>query len=156
FRIDGLATPLTSSTFGLEQYERIEVMSGVSGFMYGVDSNAGFLNYVTKRPTAVPYQSVTVAAPDGRSGYAHLDVGGPLGGSAFGYRINVAGQGGDTLIDHQNVHRYMASGAFDYRPLDGLLLQLDIAHAQFRENGMPAIWNNNFSGLPYPPAPDLS
>ncbi len=56
---------------------RIEVMSGVSGFMYGVDSNSGFLNYVIKRPTPMPYESLTVGAPDVESGYVHVDIGRP-------------------------------------------------------------------------------
>ncbi len=156
YRIDGLATPSTSSTYGLEQYDRIEVMSGVSGFMYGVDSNSGFLNYVIKRPTPMPYESLTVGAPDVESGYVHVDIGGPIRGSEFGYRINVVDQGGDSAVEHQSTHRYLVSGAFDYRPTDRLLVQIDASRTQFRESGVPPIWNNVFSGLAYPPPPDTS
>ena len=40
----------------LEDKERVEVLSGVNGFLYGTGSVGGNINYVLKRPTATPVQ----------------------------------------------------------------------------------------------------
>lgn len=154
FRIDGLTTAGTSSTFGIEDYDRIEIMSGVTGFMYGVDGNAGFANYVLKRPTATPYTSLTLGGPDFASGYAHLDVGNTINGGGFGYRFNAAGNFGDTAVDDQSVRRDLVSAAIDVRPFDHMLLQFDGSHKEFHEDGLAPTWRN--LGIPYPEAPDPS
>jgi iron complex outermembrane receptor protein len=38
----------------LEDKERVEVLSGVNGFLYGTGSVGGNINYVLKRPTELP------------------------------------------------------------------------------------------------------
>jgi iron complex outermembrane receptor protein len=140
FRVDGLPTVGSFFTYGLEQFDRIEILSGVSSFMYGVNANAGSINFTLKRPTPTPYFSAELGTPDGHSGYGHVDVGSTSKDGAFGYRINVAGNLGDTAVDNQNIRRYLVSGAFDWRPTDRMLLQFDASHSDWRINGLSPTW----------------
>ncbi len=119
----------------LEDKERVEFLSGVDGFLYGIGSVGGNLNYVLKRPTAVSYNSITVGSNAGANGYVHGDFGGPIG-DKFGYRINVVEQSGDTSITNQNIERDLLSAAFDVRPSDDLLIQFNAAHADYHVNGL--------------------
>ena len=43
-----------------EQLERVELLKGLGGFMYGFAQPGGFVNYVTKRPGKDPVTSVDV------------------------------------------------------------------------------------------------
>ncbi len=130
---------VTFSPTAWNRNDRIEILSGVTGFMYGVSGNAGSINYILKRPTQTPFVSVTAGLLDGTTGYGHIDAGGSIDNGTFGYRVNVAGQNGETFIDDQRVRRYLVSAAFDYRPIDGLLLQLDTGYSNWREDNLSAV-----------------
>jgi iron complex outermembrane recepter protein len=102
----------------LEDKERVEVLSGVDGFLYGTGSVGGNINYVLKRPTPIPYFGITAGDNAGANGFVHGDFGGPiklpgLADGLLGYRLNVVGQGGDTSINGQSVTRSLVSAAID-------------------------------------------
>ena len=61
----------------VEDKERVELLSGTSGFLYGNGSVGGVINNVLKRPTATTYSSVTVGDNAGDNGFVHGDFGGP-------------------------------------------------------------------------------
>ena len=65
-RIDGLNIAATTD-YAIEQFERIEVLNGLAGALYGPASPAGTFNYVFKRPTAGPLTSATGLVPTGCS-----------------------------------------------------------------------------------------
>ncbi|MGC4081958.1 MAG: TonB-dependent receptor [Vicinamibacterales bacterium] len=134
----------------VEDKERVEVLSGLSGFLYGPASPGGMVNYALKRPTSTRVNSVTVGGPYGRSGYAHVDLGGPIGSGKLGYRVNVAGQGGSTAIDEQKQNRVLASGAFDWHLSDAVLLQIDGSHFYKKIEGVPPSLGFGGAGAPYP------
>lgn len=137
----------------VEDKDRVEVLSGLSGFLYGPASPGGMVNYALKRPTAVRVNTITVGSPYGQSGYVHADLGGPLGADGqFGYRVNVAGQGGHTAIDDQEQNRVLASGAFDWHLTDTLLLQFDASHFYKMLEGVPAAFGFGGANAPYPAA----
>lgn len=97
-RIDGLPVASSSSLSFLEPFSRVEAISSVSGFMYGVGSSTGIFNYVLKRPLAVPFfADITTGVLIGTSPYAHMDVGGTTPDGRFGYRFNIVGQTGEKL-----------------------------------------------------------
>ncbi|WP_036293146.1 TonB-dependent siderophore receptor [Methylosinus sp. PW1] len=156
--IDGFVQSMGNfGSIAVEDKERIEQLSGVSGFLYGATNYqvGGVVNYVTKRPTATPLASITVGNRGGTSGYAHGDFSGPLFGSdRIGYRINVAGQGlGDTAIQNQSIRKGLISGALDFRLTDTTLIQLDYSHQDWKIWGPTLTWD--LRGL-YVSAPDLS
>ncbi|TAM99344.1 MAG: hypothetical protein EPN40_05430, partial [Rhodanobacteraceae bacterium] len=123
-RRDGLATNVYMDV-PLENKERVDVLKGLSGFLYGVGEPSGVVNYVLKRPTRVPFASVTgeVTSRDGR--YASMDAGGPMAGGRAGYRINAATEKVGDYSHFGDLERNFASGALDFKLGDNALLQLD-------------------------------
>ncbi|MGE4430828.1 MAG: TonB-dependent siderophore receptor [Sphingobium sp.] len=125
----------------IEDKERVEVLSGLSGFLYGSSSPGGMVNYVYKRPTLDPFRSVTVGNYGGNQYYGHADLGGPIGNNGqLGYRFNLVKQAGDTAVDDQNINRFLASGALDWRITDRLILELNAAYHHYKLRGPAAYW----------------
>lgn len=121
----------------LEDKEQVEVMTGASGFMYGIGSPSGVVNYVTKRPTYTPLANIQLGNAGGNSYYLHGDFGGALNDEGtVAYRLNVAGQDGDTYVDYQTVHKYLLSGALDWHVNDDVLLQFDASTYYNKTDGM--------------------
>lgn len=150
---DGLLTG--NALANLEDKERLEILSGVSGFLYGPASPGGTINYVLKRPPATPVAELTVGDYGGRSYYVHGDFGGPVGGTnnKVAYRLNVVAQDGDTAVDDQSINRHLVSGAVDWRAADNVLVQLDVSHHNYRLDGTEPSWQFS-SGVKHPSAPD--
>ena len=76
---DGLRLPGTSqANFNcLDAYgaERIEVLKGPASVLYGQNGPGGVINYVSKRPLAVPFGEVAVAGGDFSRTFGPFDVG---------------------------------------------------------------------------------
>ncbi len=125
----------------IEEMERLEILSGLSGFLYGPASPGGLVNYVLKRPTAERYNSVTYGTPGGENQYLHGDFGGPIDSEGrFAYRVNLLAQDGETAIDGQVERRHMASVALDWNISDDLLIQFDASHKQSETRGLTSYW----------------
>lgn len=137
----------------LEGLERVEVINGPTGFLYGPTPPGGFIDYVQKNPTAAPYFSAKAGNIDA-GGYGHVDVGGPVDKDGrVRARFNAAAQEGGTAIDQQKVSRHFVSGAVDFLPTDDLLIQLRAFDGYYRAEGQEPFWNF-FGGALYPSAPD--
>lgn len=125
----------------LEDKERVEILNGLSGFMYGAAAPAGMVNYVSKRPTAERLNSVTVGNYGGSQYFVHGDFGGRIDGDGrTGYRLNVVKQKGDTAVEDQSIDRELVSGAFDWQLSDDLLLELNASHNKYLTEGSSAYW----------------
>lgn len=130
---NGLPGAMYGHGTSTEDIERVEILTGLSGFLYGPGNVGGLVNYVSKRPTPARYNSVTVGNSGGPNAYAHGDFGGPIdAGGRFGYRVNTVAQGGRTLVDDYTLRRKFVSAAFDWRPTDRLLVQVDGSHRRYR------------------------
>ncbi len=140
----------------LEDKERVEIFSGLTGFLFGPANPGGMINYVLKRPTSYRLNSVTVGDTGGANGYIHGDFGGSLDADGrFGYRVNLLAQGGDGVADNWNLQRFLVSGAFDIHVTSDFLLQLDAAYSDYRSKGIPPVWIF-VPGALHPKAPDNS
>jgi iron complex outermembrane receptor protein len=69
--IDGL-NAVSTTEYSTEQFQNIEVLSGIAGSLYGPANPAGMFNLVSKRPVDTPLHRVTVGQGTG-SGYADVD-----------------------------------------------------------------------------------
>lgn len=126
----------------MEEVARVEVLTGLSGFLYGAGNVGGIVNYVTKRPTQQRLNSITLGNTTGQNLYAHGDFGGRLGtNNAFGYRINAAVQDGETQIKNTDLERWSISGLFDWKIADNLLIEFDFSKRDHRFNGRNATWS---------------
>ena len=152
--IDGIQGDTPGEGLFIENMDRIEVLNGLSGFMYGVGNVGGTLNYVTKQPTSVPFHELTIGDYGGGQYFAHADLGGPIDKQGkFAYRLNFMTQSGDTPIQDQSVNRYMLSGAFDWHILDNLKVGIDAMDGHDRVDGRQGQWlfAPNLARIPSPP-----
>lgn len=140
----------------VEEMEQIEILTGLSGFLYGPASPGGLVNYVLKRPTYERYNSVTLGNAGGDNYYLHGDFGGPIDDQGvFAYRVNVLTQDGETAIDMQKRRRQMITMALDWNVSDDLLIQFDASHKKSEVRGLNSYWYVN-NGADRPDAKDLS
>ncbi|MDO8825792.1 TonB-dependent receptor [Methylophaga sp.] len=152
---DGLRRPYNHAAV-LEDKERIEVLSGLSGFLYGAAPPAGMINFVSKRPTQERLSNITVGNYGGNQYYVHGDFGGRIDEAEnMGYRLNVVRQDGNTVVDDQEIDRTLVSGAFDWQLSDQLLLELKASYNQYKTQAPSAYWFFN-DAIPRGKAPDAS
>jgi len=86
-RIDGLALA-PHQDMPLELVERVDVLKGPAGFLYGVNSPGGTINYLPKRPAREPLTRVSVQGSSLHGRYAALDNSASFASGVFGYRFN--------------------------------------------------------------------
>ncbi len=145
---DGLLSNNSGQGIFIENIDGIEILTGLSGFMYGVGNIGGTLNYLTKQPTSIPMYSLTIGNYGGEQYYTHADLSGPIDEKGkFGYRLNLMKQDGDTVIENQSIDRWMTSGAVDYKT-DNLLVSVDAMYGHDRVNGRLGQFNTTMSYLP--------
>jgi len=138
-----------------ENTERVEVLSGLSGFLYGPGNVGGMVNYVSKRPTAERLNRITLGNNGGSNYYAQGDFGGPIDSAGrFGYRINGIWQDGETAISSMDIKKRFISGAFDWHVTDRLLWSFDAAYRDYETLGGPPQWVLA-AGAARPPASDI-
>ncbi len=125
-RIDGLPTYSRANDLPLEHLERVEILKGASGFLYGFGQPGGIINYVLKRPTDAPFRSLNMQVMDSGLALIHGDVGGRLGADdRFGYRVNLLHESGDTYINDGKSRRNSGSIALDWQITPDLLWRAD-------------------------------
>ena len=59
-KVDGQSFPSWDTDLSLEPFEQVQLLKGLSGFMYGFGAPGGIVNYVLKRPTDDPYRSISI------------------------------------------------------------------------------------------------
>lgn len=153
-RVDNIPSTSSYVNIDMEDKERMEILSGLSGFLYGAGNVGGTVNYVLKRPTLERTNSLTAGVNEGSSLYGHGDFGGPLADGRFGYRINIAGQDGDTSVDYRSIRRTFFSGAFDWNISDTATLTFDASSSDYEMKGTEPYWATS-GGVRYPDAPDV-
>ena len=153
-RMDGMNIAATTD-YPIEQFDRIEVLNGLAGALYGPSNPAGTFNYVLKRPTAEPMQRVSVGYGSQHEVFGSADLSGFIGDTKrFGYRINLLDQGGEGYVDGSQLKRKLASFAFDVRLTDDTTLETNASRYHYIDMGFPgtfALANNN---VRFPSAPD--
>lgn len=153
-RIDGVPSTSSYLPTDMEDKESIEIITGLSGFLYGPGNVGGTINYVLKRPTDERLNRLTVGNTSGANLYAHADLGGPIDSEGkFGYRVNLLGQDGDTDTDFQSIERRFVSAAFDWDVSENLTLRVDGSYSYKRIDGTEPYWTTA-AGVKYPKAPD--
>lgn len=152
-RMDGMNIAATTD-YPVEQFERIEVLDGLAGALYGPANPAGTFNYVLKRPAATPLRRVSIGYATQSGKFASADLGGWLGeAQRFGYRVNLLDDSGDGAVDGSHLTRKLASLAFDIRLAPGTTLETNASRYHYITTGLSgtfALANN----VRFPSAPD--
>lgn len=132
----------------LENVERIDVLKGPSGFLYGVNSPGGTVDYVLERPTQDRFTSVTSEVRSYDGYYGAVDTGGPVGDGRFGYRFNAAGEKVGNFGHSGDLRRTFVSGALDWAVSPRALLQFNFDYQNKRLAAQPVIGTQPDGSLP--------
>ncbi|MDE1180795.1 MAG: TonB-dependent receptor [Paraburkholderia sp.] len=135
-KVDGQSFPSWDTDLALEPFEQVELLKGLSGFMYGFGAPGGIVNYVLKRPTDTPYRSISVGYQSAGVFSEKLDVGGRFGNDdRFGYRFNLVNEQGNTAEANSYLRRKVASAALDFRITPDLTWTMDAFYTKRKQTG---------------------
>jgi iron complex outermembrane receptor protein len=126
YKVNGLANINRGTEMPLEMFESVEVLKGLSGFMYGFGSPGGIVNYVSKRPTTEKSFSAALGYQEGGAIKEHFDIGGRLGDEGgFGYRLNLLHEDGGVKEESGSIKRNAAGLNLDWRITKDVALSYD-------------------------------
>lgn len=115
----------------IESVERVEVLKGPAGFLYGKGSPGGLVNFITKRPT--PEFEASVTGTVGAYDYykAAVDIGGPID-DLWGYRVNASTLESESYRDFAYVDRDFLALAVDWMPTDATTVLFNVDYLKDR------------------------
>src|SRR5215510_510448 len=114
-RKDGMGIAVTTPS-ALEEYEQIEVVSGLGGQFYGPTNPSGIFNFVTKRPTEEQFREIELGYEGSSVATIHTDLGGRVGRNRIvGYRLNGVLADGRGYVDVSQLRRQLGAAAVDVR-----------------------------------------
>lgn len=117
--------------------ERGEVIKGPTTSIYGITSPSGAVNFITRKPKALPEYRLSVAGGDHDFHRAELSATGPLGASGkIFYRIDGASWGREPDPIDKKVQQDTASGVVVYKPSKATSITLEYEYLQREESGI--------------------
>ncbi|BDU22488.1 TonB-dependent receptor [Dyella sp. GSA-30] len=126
YRINGMSVPAWAADIPVEHFQQIELLKGLSGFMYGFSQPGGMLNFVTKKPTEQPTATFRLGYTSRSSITEEADLGGRFGKDhQFGYRLDAVNEQGGTYVDNGYIKRKSVSLGLDWRINDQLTWHFD-------------------------------
>lgn len=157
--VDGvyMSRPTTINT-NLYDLERVEVVRGPQGALYGKNTIAGAVNFITRLPTSTPEAQVTVNAGNYSAVDVYAAASGPLGSDAVLGRISVSTQNRNGLVTNtytgtklDNVSEQAARLALLLKINDNvnLLLRGDKVRDRTHDGSADVLVNGQFAGTPY-------
>ena len=151
FRIDGNPFISYGITMSYENLERVELLKGLGGFMYGFAQPGGVVNYVTKKPGPDPVTSVDFGYRMDGVLSQHVDLSRRFGpDSMFGARINYTHEAGKTYNAGDINHNSLAV-ALDGQLTRDLSVYFNAIYQQSRSSGQtPAIYTGSYTAANLP------
>ncbi|MDP9898070.1 TonB-dependent siderophore receptor [Variovorax ginsengisoli] len=151
YRLDGKPFLAYAITLPYEHMERIELLKGASGFMYGFGTPGGIVNYVTKKPTDQPVHSIEIGYKTQGIWSEHVDLGGRAGtDDRFGYRLNATHEEGKTF-NGGHTQRDSVSLSLDARLTRDLTWTFDGLYNKRKSTGQAAsIYTGSYTGTTLP------
>jgi iron complex outermembrane receptor protein len=151
YKINGLPFVAYGITLPYEQMEQVELLKGLSGFMYGFATPGGIVNYVTRKPTETFTAAFELGYRAANVWSEHVDLGGRAGpDNMFGYRLNYTHEEG-TPYNARNINRDTVSLGLDARLTKDLTWTFDSIYQDRRSTGqMPSfsLWSYGDRALP--------
>lgn len=117
--LDGLRSTTAQSYVRYQPYgmERVEVLRGPNGFLYGSGSPGGIVNLISKRPTEEPLREVGVQIGSFNRIQGQFDFSGPVNADkTLLYRVVGVGRKSDTQFDHVPDDTGYIAPSFTWRP----------------------------------------
>jgi iron complex outermembrane recepter protein len=136
-RKDGMGIAVTTPS-ALEEYEQIEVVSGLGGQFYGPTNPSGVFNFATKRPTETQFREIELGYEGDTVGTVHTDLGGRVGRNRIvGYRLNTVLADGRGYVDASQLRRQLVAGAADVRLSKSTLIEGNFSYYNLFQHGYP-------------------
>lgn len=138
--VDGAAEP-EISFYQLYNVERVEVLKGPGGFLYGGNPIAATINMVRRQPEPGGFLGLGLSAGSYGARGGNLDWN--LGGDTFGFRLNGLWHEADGWRDRPSEVRAVNPG-FTWRPDDrsSLHLNAELLDTSFSpDSGLPLVGN---------------
>lgn len=145
--IDGVYRPRNGVSFGdLGELERVEVLKGPQGTLFGTNTTAGVINVITKRPQNTFGADVELGAGNFNSREGAASVTGPLISDTLSARLYVArrqrdgfldirsGAGPRTLTEDNNRDYYTARGQLLFTPSSSFDVRLIADYSKRNED----------------------
>ncbi len=129
------------ATLDFLDLERLEVLRGPQGTLFGKNSSAGVVNLVTRRPSAALTGFAEGAYFEGGESRLRVGVSGPLSASLRGSLAGLYGEydgNGRNLYDNSRINGYErvgARGKLEWSPSDDLVVTLIGDHLNEINNG---------------------
>lgn len=117
--LDGLRSTTAQSYVHYQTYgmERIEVLRGPNGFLYGAGSPGGVVNHISKRPLDTPFHEVGVEYGNFKRFQAQFDFSGPVNeDKTFLYRLVGVGRDSNTQFRHVRDDTGYLAPSFTWAP----------------------------------------
>lgn len=135
--IDGL-NAVSTTEYPAEQFQSVEVLSGLAGSLYGPANPAGMFNLVSKRPTDTPLHRVTVGGSTGNGTLTAMDFSGPIDdGDRVKYRLNLLNDEGHGYTSGSRKRRQYAGLGLDFQLTDKTVLESNFSYYHYYEKGKP-------------------
>lgn len=152
-RLDGLNV-VSTTDYPAEQLGGVEVLSGLSGTLYGPANPAGTFNLLSKRPTDLTRNRVTLGVGTGLSWLKTADLSGPFDPEGkIKYRLNLADEQGHSYAPGSTLRRQLVSLATDFQVSDDSVIETNFSHYNYLAKGLPGKFAVT-SGVTLPHAPD--
>lgn len=131
-----------ASTPMMQDIEKVEIINGATGFLYGGGRVGGAVNYITKKPTTEDLRNISIGSYGNESYYTHLDLGGQFDDNhTFGYRVNTLYQNGE-LPNESDKEQKAISLVFDWKPTDNFYTDIKYSYKNSLEKGGNFYFNN--------------
>jgi iron complex outermembrane receptor protein len=131
--LDGMILPGgTYATPFIDPYtlERIEVLKGPASVLYGQNAPGGLVNFVSKRPTEVPFNEVLLQVGNYNRTQIAVDTSGPLtADKSLLYRFVGVGRKSDTQVDFNTDDHVVVAPSLTWRPTNDTTFTL-LSHYQ--------------------------
>lgn len=126
---DGMRDDGTLQSYrSLANIERVEVVKGPAGALYGRGSAGGIINLVTKRANGDNFTSVKGSVGSNSQFVGQLDSSMALSDKVNG-RINVEHRQADSYVDHVDSNDFFIAPTIRVMPSDGHTIDLDVEYA---------------------------
>ncbi|QFT13173.1 TonB-dependent siderophore receptor [Vibrio sp. THAF190c] len=126
---DGMRDDGTLQSYrSLANIERVEVVKGPAGALYGRGSAGGIINLVTKRANGDNFTSVKGSVGSNSQFVGQLDSSMAFSDKVNG-RINVEHRQADSYVDHVDSNDFFIAPTIRVKPSDGHTIDLDVEYA---------------------------
>lgn len=126
----------------MQDIERVEIINGATGFLYGGGRVGGAVNYITKNSTVEDLRTLSIGSYGNESYFSHIDLGGQFDDNhTFGYRINAIYQNGELPSTIEKEEKAI-SLVFDWKPTDNFYTDIKYSYKEYLEKGGNFYFNN--------------